>query len=212
VGKKLIMALTGLFLVIFLIEHVIGNLLLLRPDGGEAFTEYSENLVHNPFIRTIEIFLFAAFIFHIIDGLYLFFRNRGKRPQRYAVSNRSANSAWTSRNMAVTGTIILFFLIVHLKSFFVPYRITNTEALVSDPRYLYHTTVEAFRNIWYSLFYIVVMILIGLHLHHGFRSAFQTIGMRSPKYYPFVRGLGVFLALALTIGFAIIPLYFILTR
>jgi succinate dehydrogenase / fumarate reductase cytochrome b subunit len=128
------------------------------------------------------------------------------------VNSRGANSAWTSRNMAITGSILFVFLIIHLKSFFLPYRITNTEALVSDPRYLYHTTVGAFRNIWYSLFYIIAMITVGMHLHHGFRSAFQTIGMRSPKYYPFIRGLGVFIALALTIGFSIIPLYFILTR
>jgi succinate dehydrogenase / fumarate reductase cytochrome b subunit len=128
------------------------------------------------------------------------------------VNNPNANSAWSSRNMGITGSIILIFLIIHLKSFFVPYRITHSDMLVNDPQYLYHITVAAFQNIWYSLFYILCMILIGLHLHHGFRSAFQTLGVRSYKYYPFIRSLGVIIAFALTIGFSIIPLYFILTR
>jgi succinate dehydrogenase / fumarate reductase cytochrome b subunit len=206
VGKKLIMSLTGLFLVIYLIEHVIGNLLLLKGDGGDSFRDYSHFMVNNPFIRVIEIVLFICFIFHIIDGLYLFFRNRKARPNRYVVNNPNANSAWSSRNMAVTGTVIFLFLIIHLRQFFLPYRIIdhNTD--------LYQVAIDTFRNPYYSIFYVIAMILIGFHLHHGFRSAFQTVGARSPKYYPFIRGVGYFLAIMLPLLFSIIPLYFLFTK
>lgn len=204
VGRKLIMAATGLFLVLYLIEHLIGNLLLLIPDNGDVYNAYSHFMVNNIFIRVVEVLLFLSFAFHIVDGIGLYLRNKKSRPVKYKVNNPSANSFWSSRNMAITGSIIFIFLIIHLKDFFFSYRVSGT---VTN---LYEEAVRAFSNPYYSIFYVIAMILIGLHLHHGFSSAFQTLGMRHPKYYPFLRGLGVFLAVVISVGFSIIPIFFLI--
>ena len=108
VGRKLVMAMTGLFLCIFLIEHLFGNLKLYKMDGGKAFEEYTEMLTGNLLIRLIEYVLFAGIIIHAIDGLMITLQNKKARPVRYEVNKQSANSTWFSRNMGLTGSIILF--------------------------------------------------------------------------------------------------------
>ena len=106
VGRKMVMALTGLFLCLFLLEHLYGNLLLYKLDGGEAFNEFSHFMAGNMIIRTIEIGLFAGILIHAIDGLFLTFSNKKARPVGYAVNHQSKNSSWFSRNMGLTGSII----------------------------------------------------------------------------------------------------------
>ncbi|MFM9028118.1 MAG: hypothetical protein ACKOQ6_08980 [Bacteroidota bacterium] len=110
VGRKLVMAMTGLFLCVFLLEHLYGNLQLYKMDGGKAFNEYGEFLVNNLIIRTVEYLLFGSILLHIIDGMYLTLRNQKARPVRYAVNHASKNSTWFSRNMGLTGSIIFVFL------------------------------------------------------------------------------------------------------
>jgi succinate dehydrogenase / fumarate reductase cytochrome b subunit len=206
IGRKIIMALTGLFLVFFLIEHVFGNLLLFANDGGAAFNEYSHDMSHNTIIRIVEYLLFAGIIFHFVDGFILWSKNRSARPIRYQMSKPHEKTKWTSRNMIWSGSVILIFLVIHLKSFFVPYRITDG----MDGKTLFEITRDAFANPYYSAFYVFAMILLGLHLNHGFSSAFQTLGLRHPNFYSGIKILGVILSLVISLGFASMPIYFYL--
>ncbi len=205
VGKKLIMALTGLFLYVFLIEHLIGNLLLLKSDNGEAFTAFSEFMAspNNIAVRVIEYGLFIIFIYHIINGVRLWLKNKQSRPIGYKTTNPSANSSFFSRFMIQSGSITFIFLVIHLRSFFFPYRWGN------PGNTMYQGVIEAFSNTWYSLFYLAAMILLAFHLIHGFQSAFQTLGLRHNKYTPIVKNLGFYLSILLCAGFAFIPLYFL---
>lgn len=202
VGRKLLMALTGLFLCLFLLEHLYGNLLLYKMDGGTAYQEYTEFLTGNIIIRTIEFALFGGILLHIIDGLYLTLRNRQARPVRYAVTRQSGNSTWFSRNMGLTGSLILVFLVVHLKTFFVPHRFAHPENSIA------YDVAAAFQSNWYAAFYLVAMVLLGAHLNHGFQSAFQTIGWNNKKYMPVLKGAGSLFALLIMVGFGSFPVMF----
>ncbi|MCC7233455.1 MAG: succinate dehydrogenase cytochrome b subunit [Bacteroidia bacterium] len=202
VGRKMIMALTGLFLVTFLIEHLYGNLLLYKLDGGVAFNEYSEFLVSSLFIRVVEIALFAGFLIHIIDGIYLTLYNRRARKIRYEVEHVSGLGTWFSRNMGLTGAVIFFFLVVHLKSFFVPYRIFHTDTSLA------YEVASAFRSNWYAALYVVSMVILGSHLNHGFQSAFHSLGFNNIKYMKPMKTLGTLFALIMMIGFASFPIMF----
>lgn len=198
------MAATGLFLVTFLLEHLYGNLLLYANDGGAAFVEYSHTMVHNLLIRIVEVVLFAAIILHVVQAVMLTKQNANARPVKYAVSADSGSSSWFSRNMGLTGSLILFFIIVHLRQFFLPYRIeglaegTNVAILVK----------EAFQNPLYVGLYLVSTLFLGFHLNHGFQSAFQTFGANNKNLNATLKKVGTGLALIITIGFASFPILF----
>jgi succinate dehydrogenase / fumarate reductase cytochrome b subunit len=196
------MALTGLFLFTFLLEHLYGNLLLYKLDQGLAYNEYSETLASNIIIRTIEYVLFACIIIHSIDALYLTLANRKARPVGYAVSHQSQNSSWFSRNMGLTGSIIFFFLIVHLRTFFIPQRFGTPELTMAQD------VATAFQSNWYSSFYVISMIILGSHLNHGFQSSMQTIGWNNLKYKSIIKNAGTVISLILMIGFASFPIIF----
>lgn len=202
VGRKLVMALTGLFLCTFLVEHLYGNLLLYKLDAGLAFNEYSAWMAGNLFIRTVEIGLFAGFLIHIIDGLYLTLQNKKARPVRYAVSQQTGNSSWFSRNMGLTGSVILVFLVIHLRSFFFPHRVMHPENSMA------YDVAVAFQANWYAALYVVAMVILGAHLNHGFQSAFQTIGMNNQKYKQTLKIAGTVFSLIIMIGFASFPVMF----
>jgi succinate dehydrogenase / fumarate reductase, cytochrome b subunit len=202
VGRKLVMALTGLFLFLFLLEHLYGNLLLYKMDGGEAFIGYGEFLVHNLIIRTIEYVLFAGFIIHIIDALFLTLSNRKARPINYAMSHQGQNSSWFSRNMGLTGSIILVFLVIHLRTFFFPHRFGAPETTMAQD------VATAFQSNWYAAFYLVSMVLLGAHLNHGFQSSLQTLGVNNMKYRSSIKALGTVLSLIIMVGFASFPIMF----
>ena len=205
VGKKLIMALTGLFLALYLIEHLVGNLLLLANDAGKSFEIYSEVMASskNFLIRAVEIFLFLVFIYHITNGVRLWWSNYNARGQKYQMKKSSANSTFFSRFMIQSGSIVLIFLVIHLQTFFFHYRFghpTNT---------MYQGVVNAFSNPYYSWFYVLAMILLAFHLVHGIQSAFQTLGIRHNKYTAFIKGCGIVFSILICAGFALIPLYFL---
>lgn len=205
IGKKLIMGATGLFLCLFLVVHLSGNLLLFKNDGGAAFNQYSEFMSTNGLIRVMEIVLFLGFAFHILDGLILTLKNRSARPTRYIANSPSANSSWTSRNMGITGSIVFVFLAVHLNTFFVQQRILETQES------MYQAVVNSFRmgwNGWYWAFYVVAMVLLGFHLHHGFQSGFQSLGLAHKKYTPLIEKVGLLFSIIIPAGFAVIPIYF----
>lgn len=199
------MGLTGLFLCLFLIVHLSGNLLLFKQDGGAAFNEYSAFMSTSWLIRVMEFVLLFGFLFHIVEGIVLTIENRRARPHRYALNDASSNSDWTSRTMFVTGSIVFIFLIVHLNTFFVRHRFLHVEET------MYDSVVYAFQrgwNGWYWAFYVVAMVLLAFHLNHGFQSAFQSLGLNHKKYTPLIKKLGLLFAIIVPAGFASMPIYF----
>lgn len=212
IGRKFLVAVTGLFLVLFLLEHLTGNLLLLLPDGGDTYNIYAHFLATFPALRPLEIVLFLGFIFHIAYATIVTINNRKARPIGYAVSNAGANSSWISRNMAPLGLLLLVFLVIHLAGFFAKARITGDVSYVTingtDMHDMYSLVKAKFEIWWYVAIYLIGFIVLGLHLWHGFQSGFRTVGLRHPKYLPVVKVVGTFLAVAFPVGFAVIPLYF----
>lgn len=201
--KKVIMSLTGLFLISFLVVHMSGNLLLFKDDGGEAFNAYAKFMSTNPIIGVMEYGLAAGFLFHIVDGFILWFQNRRARPVKYAVQKSSPASSWVSRNMGISGSIILIFLVIHMKNFFVEHRVLGNETP------MYDLVAEAFANPFYAIFYVIAMVLLGLHLAHGFSSAFQTLGLRHKSYFWLIKVVGLIFSIAVPAGFASMPIYFL---
>ncbi|MEO0311338.1 MAG: hypothetical protein RIQ89_995 [Bacteroidota bacterium] len=203
VGKKYIMALTGLFLVLFLTSHLYTNLLLYKIDKGEAYLEMSKFLQTNMIVRLIEIGLFASIIFHTVQGIYLAFANRRARPVRYAVSNQAKNSTWFSRNMVLTGSIIFIFIVIHMRTFFVPHRILGDHS-----QDMAQSVAYAFQNGIYSAFYVFAMILLGAHLNHGIQSAITTLGFNNNAWEKTIRAIGTSLAMMYMVGFGSMPIAF----
>lgn len=202
IAKKIIMGVTGLFLCVFLVVHMSGNLLLFRNDGGTAFNHYSEFMSTNGFIRFNEYILVLGLLFHALDSLVLTLSNWRSRPVRYRVNRPGSNSSLPSRNMGLTGSILLVFLVVHLKTFFIGQRIQEGHSS------MYESVRIAFQNPYYSFFYLLALAILGFHLYHGFQSAFQSLGLRHSRYTPVVSCIGVLFAVVIPAGFAVMPIYF----
>jgi succinate dehydrogenase / fumarate reductase cytochrome b subunit len=206
VGKKLVMGLTGIFLILFLIVHCSINALVFLNDGGETFNAAAEFMAHNWLMRTLEIFLFLGFIIHIIQSLILTLENKKARKIGYAVSNANANSKWYSRSMGLLGTLILIFLIIHLKHFWVVSRFTDH--ITSGEETLYEEMREVFSNSLAVIIYVLSMVSLSYHLMHGFQSAFQTLGLNHKKYTPFIKKIGIIYSILIPFIFALMPLAF----
>lgn len=235
IGKKFFMALTGLFLITFLVIHLIGNLQLFKDDGGYAFNAYSVFMTTNPLIKTISYILYFSIIAHAFVSLLLFLKNRRARPVQYKVNRPEANTSWESRNMGILGTIILVFLVIHMKTFwytykfgeppYVKYETTETgeisrtaipyeevtaglkqqEGVYKD---LYTIVVEAFTQWWYVAFYVLAMIALAYHLFHGFQSSFQTLGLKNRSSGSIITKAGIAFSVIICALFALMPLYF----
>jgi succinate dehydrogenase / fumarate reductase, cytochrome b subunit len=208
-GRKLIMALTGLFLILFLVVHLAGNLQLLIPDNGESFNIYAQNMASNPFIRVVSIGNFAFILIHVIYSIILTQSNKSARPVGYAVSKSSTNSTWSSRNMGILGTIILIFLLVHLRGFWYEFKfgqIPTAEYGGEVYKNVFAIVSEAYSNILYVAFYVVAMGFLAFHLSHGFASAFQTLGLNHVKYSPLINKVGIGFSIIIPALFALIPL------
>jgi succinate dehydrogenase / fumarate reductase cytochrome b subunit len=204
--RKLLMSISGLFLVSFLLVHISGNLLLFVDDGGIAYDQYSHFMASNPLIKSIEWLLAAGFILHIAYGVWLSYLGRRSRGATYQVNRAWQNSSWSSRTMIWTGIWILMFLVIHLKTFWYPIRFNPAHP---SPYGLVQVTFE---GLFYSGFYVVSMFVLMTHLNHGFQSSFQSMGLRHPTYTPWVRGLGVVFWLVIPVLFAAIPVFFYLNR
>lgn len=210
IGRKIIMALTGLFLCSFLVIHLSGNLQLFKHDNGLAFNAYSEFMSHNTIIRILEWGLVLGFGGHIVQGLVLYFKNRSARSVGYVVNHSEQNSSWTSRSMALLGTIILFFLVVHLYNFFGQLRYTDVAVDANGNENAYALVVSSFKNPWYVALYVVAQLALLYHLVHGFASAFHTLGLNHRKYTPLIKAVGYGFSVVVAAGFASFPLYFLL--
>jgi len=207
IGKKFIMAVTGSFLIIFLIIHLIGNLTLFL--GPEAFNGYVSTLdVVKPLIRIVELVLLLAFILHIFNGIRLWIENKKANPKKYAINVGSDNSTIFSRTMFLTGSIVFIFLVLHLATFFYRFNFYDPEGFANQHKY-FEIVVNFLGMPWYSILYIVAVLLLGFHLNHGFQSAFQTFGWTHKKYTPILEKLGTLYAIVMALGFASMPIYFL---
>lgn len=198
-ARKFVMSLSGLFLITFLLVHLSINLTLFA--GAETFNAASHFMATNPLIQVMQYFLAAGFIIHIIMGIKLELKNRAARPIKYAKNNPAANSSWSSRNMIVSGILILLFLVLHIKDFFIEIKFGEVS---SD----YELVTQLFQNPVYVVVYVAAFILLGLHLSHGFQSSFTSIGARSPKYYTSVKNVGMAFSYLIALGFSVIAIYF----
>lgn len=207
IGKKVIMGLTGLFLVSFLVVHCFLNSLIFFNDGGRTFNAGAHFMATNWLIRAMEIVLFLGLILHSVQALILTRDNRRARPVGYAKFNGAANSTWYSRSMGLLGTLLLIFLIVHLAHFWVKSRITGLEGHDAEGHEdLYAVMQTTFTYGWVVILYCLSMISLAYHLLHGFQSAFQTLGLNHRKYTPFIKKFGVAFAIVIPVIFAAMPL------
>jgi succinate dehydrogenase / fumarate reductase cytochrome b subunit len=204
IGKKILMSLTGFFLCTFLIEHFVGNLFLFWQDGGKMYEAYTEFLVNNYIIRTVEFGLFGGILLHAYLGILVWWKNRTSRSQRYVEFRLKDNTPFASRITIWSGSAIFVFLVIHLNSFFVPSRLTQAK----QP--LFELVAQAFQSPVYDAFYVLALILLGYHLKHGFQSGFQTLGLLNKKYSTLVELFGMIFWLIIPLGFACMPLYFLL--
>lgn len=213
-GRKLIMALTGLFLILFLTGHVSGNMLLFKGDGGEAFNIYAKFMTTNPAVKLLSYLTYISVIGHVIYSIVLSQKNKSARPIGYAESKASTSSAWNSRNMGVLGTIILIFLVVHLQGFWAKMHWGEVPMVTygeEEYKNLYLIVNEAFKQEWLVALYVISMGFLGFHLSHGFSSAFQTLGLNHKKYTPAIQAIGKVYSILVPVLFAAMPLYIYFT-
>ena len=200
------MALTGFFLIIYLIVHAALNALIFYNDDGSTFNAGASFMLHNYFVRFLEVGLFAVFILHIVQGLLLWKQNRGARKIAYAKQNFPREIKWYSRYMGWLGTFLLLFLVMHLYHFWAG---TKHELYFNGPVIdLYQEMKIIFTNpVWFTLYMIGLASLL-FHLLQGFQSAFQTFGINHRRWTPIVRGIGVFYSVVICILFAMMPISF----
>lgn len=270
-AKKYWMALTGLFLCLFLVGHLLGNLQIIYADAHQ-FNSYALFMTSNPAVKALSYLTYLSILFHAIDGALLTYQNAKARPVGYVKNNPSKNSMWSSRNMGILGTVILVFIVTHMMTFWavmhfdskmplekmsvqvgpgpkkefyitmkpgefipvdqvgeskekaqslgLPYyqrhrtEIVNTQydiKMADGYKDLHKITIAFFKDAKYGLLYTVLyvlsMIVLALHLDHGFASAFQSIGLNHPKYSGFISKLGRGFAILVPLLFAVIPVY-----
>ncbi|MGR3178921.1 MAG: succinate dehydrogenase cytochrome b subunit [Candidatus Anammoxibacter sp.] len=211
VGKKIIMAVTALSLILFVIVHLIGNLALLN-GNADSFNNYAHKLESfGVLLYVAEIGLIILFLTHFVIAVSIMISKREARPIGYYMKRglgKPSRQSIGSSTMIYTGIIMLIFIILHLIHFKYGPGIKEGYIKVVDGevvRDLYRLVVDSFKNVWYVSSYTGVMVLLGIHLSHGFWSAFQSLGAHHRRYTSFIYGVGIFVALLLSIGFLSIP-------
>lgn len=197
IGKKVLMAVTGLSFIGFLAVHLAGNLTLYK--GGEAFNAYAEKL-HSlgPVLTVFEFGLLALACIHVTTGILLFFQNFKARSVPYEMDRAAGGRSLSSVTMPYTGFVILAFVIFHLMNF---------SFVDKTDRRIFEIVSSAFADPIYIIIYVPVMIIVALHVHHGFWSALQTLGGNHPKYMPAIMVLSVIVGLVFGFGFGLLPIY-----
>lgn len=205
IGKKIMVAAAGILLCGFLVTHLAGNVLLYVGDG--AFNHYAEALEHNPLLPVAEGGLVFLFLVHILLSARATLANRAARPVGYESYKGKGARTPGSRSMAITGTLLLVFILVHVGTFkFDLGGLKGQTAGMEES--LYAHVVTWFSNPLYSAFYLLALAGLGLHLSHGVQSAFQTFGLNHPRYTPLIRKAGIAFAVLIALGFASFPIYF----
>ena len=213
VGKKFVMALTGLFLITFLIIHVGVNACIFADlpifdenDNGDMFNRAAYFMGSSWVIRAMEFVLFGGFLIHIIQGYVLESKNLQRRGQSYRINPGNKTSKWYSRTMGLLGTLLLLFLIMHISHFWVPSRITGLDEIEGKPYHnLFQRMVTVFQEPWIVVLYIIGCISLAYHLLHGFTSAFRTLGVHNSRHIGLVRGLGRAFSILVPLLFASMP-------
>jgi succinate dehydrogenase / fumarate reductase cytochrome b subunit len=209
IGTKILIAITGLAFFGYLIIHLAGNLLIFA--GADSFNEYAHKMTGNVLLPVIEIGLALIILLHVYKAVANFFRNAKARPSRYQQkhwAHHTSRKTVSSTTMIVTGSIILIFTLLHVKQFRLGVYYDDATHHYRD---LYRVVVEIFSNPLWVAFYVVTMGLVGMHLRHGLSSAFQSLGLEHPRYNKMVRVIGLWLAIIIAGGFAVIPIWVYLT-
>lgn len=211
IGKKWVMALTGIFLIIFLVVHAGVNACIWANDGGLMFNKAAHFMGSTIVIRVMEVGLFIGIFIHIIQGLILVFQNRAKRKKGYAVPMGNKGSKWYSRSMGLLGTILLLFFILHWTHFWVPSRFTGIEGEIILPgsgkklHDVFSLMKVTFSELWVVIIYVFACFSLFWHLVHGFQSAFRTIGVSNSKYNALINNVGIAYSVIICTAFAMMP-------
>lgn len=208
ITRKNLMALTGLFVSIFLVIHLAGNLQLLLPESEAKlqYNAYSQLLSGNLLVKIVSYLLYASLLLHTLDAFYLLMLRKKAKGSSYAMDKRARASTWQSRNMMFLGIILSVFLVIHFKDFWYSYRFGDLPLDENGQKDVYSLVVAAFRELWYVILYIVSIVALGLHLLHGVYNAHRSLGLYHPFYTSLVKILGAIFALLMTIGYIIIPI------
>ncbi|OCB77340.1 succinate dehydrogenase cytochrome b subunit [Flavobacterium crassostreae] len=206
IAKKVAMALSGLFLMLFLAQHFFIN--MTSVFSSDVFNSISHFMGYNPLVQfVIQPILIVGVIFHFIMGFVLEIQNRNARPIAYAKNNGAANSSWASRNMIVSGLVILAFLALHMYDFWFPEMVYKYVAInpLDETRY-FHELAEKFESPVRTALYCIAFVLLSLHLKHGFSSSFQSVGFNN-KYSRGLKNFGLGFAFVIPFGFIFIALF-----
>lgn len=205
IGKKILMGLTGLVWSGFVLTHMLGNMLIFA--GAEKFNMYSYKLTSLEILPLLEGFLVLMLLVHVIFAIKLTLENKRARPQGYAVAPSGPKRASAaSRSMAYTGSLVLAFIILHLVNFKYGAHYTATYNGL-EVRDIYRVVIEAFQQPGYVAWYVLCLVLLGVHLSHGFSSSFQSLGINHPRYTPMIKKLGCIYSILVAGGFIAQPLY-----
>ncbi|HYF30165.1 MAG TPA: succinate dehydrogenase cytochrome b subunit [Chitinophagaceae bacterium] len=209
IGKKFVMALTGLFLISFLVVHVGLNACMWANDKGSMFNRAAHFMGSSLVVRLMEVVLFLGIILHAIQGWVLEVQNRRTRRQGYAVTLGNRGSKWYSRSMGLLGTLLFFFLVMHISHFWVPSRITHDLQQVTYRQVtmhnLYIRMVEVFQDPVVVILYVLGCISLAYHLLHGFKSAFRTLGVHNSRYFNIIKATGYGFSIIVSLAFAMMP-------
>lgn len=200
IGKKVLMASTGLFLMIFLSVHLIINLLIFY--GEDYFNRVVDFMSKNLIIQLLQYILAIGFILHIFLGIKLYIQNKIARGNiNYTINKSNFNTSFNARSMIYTGVLILLFIFLHLINFFLPIKIENN---VNH----YKLVTSLFKIPIYTIIYIISFIILAIHISHGFKSSFQSIGIYNKRYLIWIKKLGILYFWSISLGFSIIALWF----
>ncbi|UFH33743.1 succinate dehydrogenase cytochrome b subunit [Chryseobacterium sp. C-71] len=212
IGRKYAMALSAMFLLSFLVIHVSSNITSIF--SVDVYNEVAHFMGYNPLVQyALQPVLTVGILFHFIMGFILEIKNNKARPIKYANNNGSANSTWVSRNMIISGAVILAFFALHFYDFWFPeldYKFVQGNT-PDETRYwgeLHHK----FHDIWRVVLYVISFVLLGLHLAHGFQSSFQSVGARHPKYTPVIKAVGFWFSVIVPLGFIVIAVFHYVTQ
>ncbi len=213
-GRKLIMSMTGLFLCLFLIVHMVGNLQLFLDNDGAAFNMYAYHMTTNPFIKVISYGNYFFILLHAFQGILITMGNRKAKGGTYQGKQTADTTAkMASRNMRNLGLLLFVFLGLHMYQFWAQMHFGGIATATYEGvevKNLYIIVEAAFAQLWIVLFYLVSLFGLGLHLWHGFWSAFQSMGLSNSKYTPMLRAAALGFAIILPLGFATMPIVFFL--
>lgn len=209
--RKVAMALSGIFLMVFLLQHFVIN--ITSVFSATIFNQFSHFMGTNPVVQfLLQPVLIFGVVFHFVMGFVLDIKNKRARGTRYVVYKGSANASWVSRNMIISGATVLAFLALHFYDFWVPeMNYKYVEVLTEDPSRYYEELVHKFEDLTRVVLYVISFLFLALHLSHGFSSAFQSMGFNN-KYTPAVKSFGKLYAVGIPLGFAFIAIFHFLNH